>query len=414
MDNITTTPNIFNGYGIELEYMIVRKDTLDVLPVADEILKTSGQYVNELEFGSFGWSNEFVLHVIELKTIGAKTSLKDLVPVFQNHINRINDLLFPHDACLMPTGMHPWMNPQKETCLWPHSNHEIYKTYDQVFSCKGHGWANLQSAHINLGFSGDDEFKKLHTAIRLLLPILPTLAASSPIVEGKNSGMLDTRLNYYRRNQKRIPSIAGVIIPEAVTSREQYEKQILQRIYQDIKPYDPKKILQFEWLNSRGAITRFDRSAIEIRLLDVQECPCADIAIASAIIGVIKALVTEQLSTIREQILPHENAMASVLLTTIQNGEQAVITDQEYLAGFGFQQKKSTAAELWQYLIERSIPDFHQKNPELNNALKIILTQGPLARRILKAVGSDFSRQRISDCYRKLSGCLAEGKMFLA
>lgn len=414
MGNITTTPGLFKGYGIELEYMIVNKDSLDVLPIADEILRTAEQYVNELEFGSFGWSNEFVLHVIELKTIGAMATLEDLVPVFQDHITRINDLLASKGGCLMPTGMHPWMDPHRETRLWPHSDHEIYDTYDRVFNCNGHGWANLQSAHINLGFYGDNEFKRLHTAIRLLLPILPALAASSPIVEGKNSGMLDTRLNYYRRNQHRIPSIAGAVIPEAVTSRQQYEKQILQKIYQDISPYDPKKILQFEWLNSRGAIARFDRSAVEIRLLDVQECPCADIAIASVIIRVLKALATEELSTIQEQLLPREDAMASVLTATIQDGEQAVITDQEYLAGFGFPQRKATAAELWEYLIEQAMPDFHQKNPALGNAVKIILQHGPLARRILQTVGPDFSQQKISDCYRELSGCLAEGKMFLA
>ncbi|HAL85576.1 MAG TPA: hypothetical protein DCM31_01010, partial [Deferribacteraceae bacterium] len=37
-------------------------------------------------------------------------------------------------------------------------------------------------------------------------------------------------------------------------------------MYRDIAPYDPECILQEEWLNSRGAIARFDRKAIEIRL----------------------------------------------------------------------------------------------------------------------------------------------------
>ena len=31
---------LFEGVGIELEYMIVNRETLDVLPIADELLKT--------------------------------------------------------------------------------------------------------------------------------------------------------------------------------------------------------------------------------------------------------------------------------------------------------------------------------------------------------------------------------------
>ena len=38
-------------------------------------------------------------------------------------------------------------------------------------------------------------------------------------------------------------------------------------------------------MNSRGAIARFDRNAIEIRVIDVQECPKADLAIAIFIQG---------------------------------------------------------------------------------------------------------------------------------
>jgi len=39
-------------------------------------------------------------------------------------------------------------------------------------------------------------------------------------------------------------------------------------------------VLQNEWLNSRGAIARFERDTIEIRVLDSQETPAAELAIA--------------------------------------------------------------------------------------------------------------------------------------
>ena len=76
------------------------------------------------------------------------------------------------------------MNPLTETVIWPHDNNEIYSLYDKIFDCRGHGWSNLQSVHINLPFKDELEFRKLHSAIRLLLPIIPALSASSPFADG--------------------------------------------------------------------------------------------------------------------------------------------------------------------------------------------------------------------------------------
>jgi len=58
-------------------------------------------------------------------------------------------------------------------------------------------------------------------------------------------------------------------------------REILAPLYAEMHPLDPEGILCHEWLNSRGAIARFDRNAVEIRLVDVQECPLADLAIES-------------------------------------------------------------------------------------------------------------------------------------
>jgi hypothetical protein len=44
--------------------------------------------------------------------------------------------------------------------------------------------------------------------------------------------------------------------------------------------------------------------------------------------------------------------------------------------------------------------------------LQTILDQGPLARRILRAVGTDYSRKHLEMVYRRLCGCLQQGRMF--
>ncbi|WP_304247701.1 glutamate-cysteine ligase family protein [Fibrobacter succinogenes] len=175
---------------------------------------------------------------------------------------KANESLKSINAMLLPTAAHPFMDPA-EMKLWPYDCLDIYETYDRIFNCKGHGWANLQSTHINLSFNGDEEFGKLHGAIRALLPLIPAIAASSPFLDSKYCGFLDGRIETYRHNQEKIPSITGKVIPEAVFTYKDYEEQIFNRVKADIAPYDPEHLLNHFFLNSRGAIARFDRGACE-------------------------------------------------------------------------------------------------------------------------------------------------------
>jgi glutamate---cysteine ligase / carboxylate-amine ligase len=90
----------FMGYGIELEYMIVDRGRLSVLPVADRLLRAvSGSEGNEVNRGMLGWSNEMVLHVIELKNLRPTTSLSLLPDAFQSEVQFVNRMLQPMGAC---------------------------------------------------------------------------------------------------------------------------------------------------------------------------------------------------------------------------------------------------------------------------------------------------------------------------
>lgn len=405
--------HLFEAFGVELEYMLVSDSSLDVMPIADQVLtQACGSLQNEVERGPLAWSNELALHVIELKTNGPVSSLDGLASRFASDCGIINSIMAPLGGRMMPGAMHPWMNPHQETKLWPHGNRTIYEAYDRIFSCQGHGWSNVQSAHLNIGFHGDEEFGRLHAAIRLLLPILPALAASSPVVEDRLSGVMDTRLAYYRNNQKRVPAVAGRIIPEAVWTEQDYRDQILARTYRDIAPFDPDGLLQDEWLNSRGAIARFQRSAIEIRLLDVQECPKADLAICGFIIAAIRVLVDEQLSSFAVQSAWHEDPLRAILDRCIQDADLAVIDNADYLAVFGITDPHVTAMDIWRHLARCALPSVFLPI-DCEQALENILTHGPLARRLLASLGPDPDRARLTTVYGRLCACLRDNVQFL-
>lgn len=395
--------HLFDVVGVELEYMIVDAQSGQVLPVCDEVLRAAaGDLVSEVERGPLAWSNELALHVIELKTNGPVAQWDGLGQAFHGDVLEINRLLEPLHGRLMPTAMHPWMDPLRELHLWPHDYNPVYEAFHRIFDCRGHGWANLQSVHLNLPFCGDDEFGKLHAAIRLLLPILPALAASSPLMESRLTGVADNRLDVYRFNARRVPSIAGQIVPEPVYTRGDYEAQILARLYRDIAPFDPEGILQYEWLNARGAIARFDRQAIEIRVLDIQECPAADLAICRAIVAVLRRLVAQEWRTTAEQQAFATEPLARLLLGCIRDAHQYVIEDRDYLCHFGIAEA-CPAGDVWRTLLAGT--------PECGPELRVILDQGPLSARIARAVQSD--QRPLAEWYALLCDALRENRPFV-
>jgi carboxylate-amine ligase len=390
------------------------KDSLDVLPVTDQLIEAeSGAIKSEIDLGKISWSNELALHVVELKTTAPERDLTLLAGDFQKHVERINNRLvkLTPSGQLLPSAMHPWMDPFKEMEIWPHEYSSVYEAYNRIFDCRGHGWANLQSVHLNLPFNGDEQFGRLHAAVRLLLPVLPGLAASSPLKDGSLTGILDNRLDVYQGNSARIPSLAGHVIPEAVFTEENYRRQIFQRMYDDIAPLDPDGVLQDEFLNSRGAIARFDRGSIEIRVIDIQECPAADLAVLQATVAVLKALCSEKWSTVEAQQAIEVEPLYKILSAAIHDADEAVIDDRDFLSLFDYHRPDCTVKQLWRHLVDQAPPAMNQS---CVGALEVILSRGPLARRLLGSVSeSGADRNNLRRLYANLADCLRSGEMFV-
>jgi gamma-glutamyl:cysteine ligase YbdK (ATP-grasp superfamily) len=402
----------FTCYGVELEYMIVDRDRLSVLPVADRLLAAASEKQDyEVTHGVVGWSNELVLHVVEIKNPQPVATLDQLPAAFQKEIGIINGLLSHMGGCLMPGAMHPWMDPRTETRLWPHQNQAIYQAYDRIFNSRGHGWANLQSMHVNLPFANDEEFARLHAAVRLVLPLIPALAASSPFAEGRASGFADYRMEVYRHNADRVPSIAGMVVPETISTRAEYDQRILQPMYRDIAALDPDQVLQHEWLNSRGAIARFDRNAIEIRVVDIQEHPGADLALAAAISDTVRRLY-ERADVAAQQDISTE-ALAVILWQCIRQADEAMIADTRYLNLLGWPGTACSAAQLWRQLLQPMLAGRGLPADPWVDALETVMRHGPLARRIQRAVQAGGPRNGLEPVYRRLCECLANGRAFL-
>jgi len=396
----------FSGYGLELEYMIVDASTLNVLPIADRILASQGTADDmDVVREQAAWSNELALHVIELKTLGPSRDFAEAERIFRGEVRALSALLEAEGARLMPTGAHPWMDPARETRLWPHQNDVIYQAFDRIFDCRGHGWSNLQSMHINFPFQTEDDFVRVHAACRFVLPLLPGLAASTPFLDGKQAAAKDARLLAYEGNCRRVPEVTGDVVPEIIESSGAYEK-LLARIYAALAPHDPAEILREEWVNARGAIARFERGAVEIRVLDTQECPEQDMAIAVLVTSLVQALASGEFLPVDELVRFPSAPLVAQYRRTRTEASVAELVDDAYRAAF--RSSSSTVGGLWRELVERLIAS---RSP-VRARLELVTTEGTLAERLLRSAGPSPSHEALRLLYGDVCSCLLTGEAF--
>lgn len=417
------TKKLFECFGIEIETMIVDAKSYEVRPLADVLLRGmngGGEWVEDFDDGTIGWSNELVNHVIEFKTNGPVASLAGVADAFRASAARANEWLAARGARLLPGGMHPWMDPTKETQLWPHDTAPVYRAYDAMYDCHRHGWANLQSVHLNLPFDGEAEFGRLMAAVRLVLPLIPALAASSPWMEGRATSMLDNRLEVYRTNAARTPAMTGDVIPEPIYSIETYHTEVFGRIDAALRAMGADPVLfGAEWTNARGAIARFDRMAIEVRLIDAQECALADLAVAATVAELIRGFVDERYLPLKKAQAVPTQGLVELLKRTIQAGPKASLKGLDYGRCFGMGTEVETVGDLLGQIVPAlfvTAPSFVEA-PELIAPMQVILGHGPLATRLLAALPAGeqaVDREALREICRRLADCTANGEMFVA
>ncbi|MDB5104228.1 MAG: glutamate--cysteine ligase [Fibrobacteres bacterium] len=393
---------------------MVRRDTLAVDPSADRLLAAlGGSPDSHPAAGNVEADNELAAHVLELKCKSPAKDLASQARDFAAYVKLANQALAGWNCRLMPGGMHPFMDPTKESRIWPHEDSGIYRTYDRVFGVRGHGWFNIQSVHLNLPFSGDAEFSRLHNAISLLLPLLPALAASSPVFDGAHHGWLDGRLSHYVNNQRRLPSIIGDIIPEPVGSEGEYREKILEPMYREIAPLDSEDIMQEEWLNSRAAIARFDRDTIEIRCLDTQERPTADLALCHWAVSMLRHVMGTgaDLLTAHRKLPP--GMLKALFLDTAKRGMAAAVPADFPFAAFGLD-PMPTAGAFLKALTAKSLGAPGQAASPADEAFRpsidTILSKGNLAERILRAAPEASLYPSV---YARLCDCLDSDAAFI-
>lgn len=381
---------LFEVVGLELEYAVIDRDLRPHCLVEDAFRLINGRPTSDIEYERVGFSNELAAHVFEIKTIDPAASLArieaDLVDGLRFFTGVLRD---EFEARLLSTGMHPFMSPV-ETKLWQRASRAIYETYARIFPIRDHGWLNVQASHVNFPFNSESDTVLMHNALACLIPYLPALAASSPIYEGTIGPSVDNRMEFYKRNQLRIPAITAQVVPEYVTSYADYRRRIFKPIRESLDGLPGAERLNPEWVNSRGAIMRFSRRAIEIKALDVQECIKADIAIAAFVRGALKYLVRRlKAGTL---ILPEHSLLVDDLNSVIRCGSQAQVQAPHLRPKSVSVRTVTTARSVLAQLLEDAYPDVAVDEQPYVSVVEDRIRRGSLSERIVHQVQRRISR----------------------
>ncbi|HEX6999547.1 MAG TPA: glutamate-cysteine ligase family protein [Gammaproteobacteria bacterium] len=395
---------------LALEYAIVEGESLDVAPAADALLEAPMPAAGGRE-GEPRWTHRLPRHVAALHGAAPAGDPAELAGRFQEEIARASRALERDGLRLMPSGMHPWMDPARELALWPGEGSERYAALCRAVDCKTHGIANACRAALALPFRNDEELARLHSAVRFLLPILPGLAASSPLVEGERNGVLDNRLALHRAAYARLPALAGEIVPEPVGSLEEYRDRVLEPLHAALAAHDPEGALRDAAVDARGAVVLPEAEAVEVSALDVQETPAMDAAYAALIAAVVRLLAAEQWADVRSLTGWRTESLARLLERAARDAERTEIGDRRYLAALGFRGGSVTLRRLWEHLAEQ-VDARVGLDERAGRMLEHYLRHGSLATRIAETCGLLPSPAAIARAYERLCESLATGEPF--
>ena len=192
--------------AVEEEFAILEPASLDLTNRFEDVQAAArGSALEEHLVG------ELIASEVEVRT-GKQVSFADVPGAIAERRAQLQSLVEPMGLLLGATGTHPWADWKAQRIIdTPH-----YRRNDELLRYVV--WRNNTfGLHVHVAINGPDRAIAVMAGMRNFLPELLALSASSPFVEGVNSGLHSARTQIFTRFFPR----CGV--PDAFTSWDEYE-----------------------------------------------------------------------------------------------------------------------------------------------------------------------------------------------
>ncbi|MGZ4339767.1 MAG: carboxylate-amine ligase [Gaiellaceae bacterium] len=195
--------------AVEEEFALLDPDTLELTDRFEE-LKAAADTTDFAQHVV----GELIASEVEVRT-GRCEDFGPAAAAMQERRSQIHALAREQQVALGATGTHPWSRWQDQRIIdTPH-----YRRNDQLLRYVV--WRNNTfGLHVHVGFAGADRAIAVHDALRNFLPEILALSASSPFVEGVNSGLHSARTEIFTRMFPRCG------IPDAYGSWQAWEDYV--------------------------------------------------------------------------------------------------------------------------------------------------------------------------------------------
>src|SRR5213082_288562 len=195
--------------AVEEEFAILDCDTLELSNRFEDLhAAAQGTPLEEHLVG------ELIASEVEVRT-GRSETFAEAADKMVDRRAQLHDLALSLGVALASTGTHPWSRWQDQRIIdTPH-----YRRNDEILRYVV--WRNNTfGLHVHVGIRGADRAVAVCNLLRNYLPELLALSASSPFVEGVDSGLHSARTEIFTRMFPRCG------IPDAYGSWDEFERYV--------------------------------------------------------------------------------------------------------------------------------------------------------------------------------------------
>jgi hypothetical protein len=409
---VTVSAGLLEGFALELAYGLVGTTSLEWVPAVDELLTLyCEERLRSVAHGGSQWTNRGARHSLRVSSRDGLDGLAAATELFGAENKALAELAAKLDARLLPSGMHPWMAATRAE-RWPHGKDVAEDALDSLFGLDRHGFCNQQALRLSIPFASDFEFARLFGALRFVMPLLPTLSASSPFAEGERGPAMSCRVAARRDYFSTDLDFADTLVPKPSTCSDQYRSEVVTPLSKAISQRGLSKALAPLALCANGIVADFDAGLVHIEILDMQECLQANIAVCGAVAALTIFVQNEEYASLKELSHWPRARLGELFEESLVEGPEAVFRDRDFIEALGFPERGSClASELWQHLFEEKLSESPHVEPSAV-ALKKIASEGSLATRLLRALPQRWNDEDLFYLYRKVAECMDRDELF--
>jgi carboxylate-amine ligase len=183
--NIIFKPSAPLTLGVEIEFQLVDRDTLNLTPAATEILAAVPALFQKRI------KPEFIKSMIEVNTDICET-VWDVEKNLVNLYSATEILARKAGCCLYAASLHPFAISSEQQLTEDRRYERILADLQLV----GRRFIT-QGLHVHVGMVDGETAIKVCDGLRIFLPILLALSASSPYYEGQDTGLCSYRAKLF-------------------------------------------------------------------------------------------------------------------------------------------------------------------------------------------------------------------------